>query len=98
MRATGNARWTGAFEVDELGRWTYTVVAWVDRFASWRDELRRKVAGGQTASTRELAEGWELLGGGLTSVEEALATDDKDRSEVTTLAPALGVDVDPVLG
>ena len=48
MRDTGNDRWTGAFEVDALGRWTYTVVAWVDRFASWRDELRRKVAGGQT--------------------------------------------------
>ena len=43
---TGNDRWTGAFEVDELGRWEFAVEAWVDRFATWRDELRRKVAGG----------------------------------------------------
>jgi starch synthase (maltosyl-transferring) len=97
MRETGNDRWTGAFEVDELGRWTYTVVAWVDRFASWRDELRRKVAGGQTDFASELAEGSELLGREVATVEEALATDDRDRSEETTLAPVLAVDVDPVL-
>ena len=30
------------------GRWEFTIEAWVDRFESWRDELRRKVEAGQT--------------------------------------------------
>ena len=30
---------------DRLGPWEFTIVAWVDRFASWLDELDRKVAG-----------------------------------------------------
>ena len=47
MHAVENDRWTGTFEVDEPGRWQFTVLAWVDRFASWRDELRRKVDAGQ---------------------------------------------------
>src|SRR5438876_1757214 len=43
----GNDRWHGSFEVDELGRWQFTVVGWIDRFGSWRSELTRKVEAGQ---------------------------------------------------
>ena len=62
MVALGNDRWRGAFPVDRLGRWQYSVSAWVDRYASWRDELERKVAAGQTDLDGELAEGAVLLG------------------------------------
>ena len=40
-------RWTGSFHVDRCGRWEFTIEAWVDRFESWRNELRRKVEAGQ---------------------------------------------------
>src|SRR5205823_12465418 len=40
-------RWRGSFEVTDLGRWQFGVVAWVDRIASWRWELQRKVEAGQ---------------------------------------------------
>ena len=35
----------GGFEVTELGRWQFTVEAWVDRYASLLDELDRKLDG-----------------------------------------------------
>ena len=50
-------RWTGSFHVDRCGRWEFTIEAWVDRFESWRDELRRKVEAGQTDLASELAGG-----------------------------------------
>src|SRR4051794_29378708 len=47
MRKDEDDRWTGTFHVDRCGRWEFTVQAWVDRFESWRNELRRKVDAGQ---------------------------------------------------
>ena len=44
----GGVRWAGEFEVDRSGRWEYTIQAWTDVFGTWRDELGRKVAAGQT--------------------------------------------------
>jgi starch synthase (maltosyl-transferring) len=37
-----NDRWRAAFSVDRSGCWRYTVQAWVDHFASWRHDLRRR--------------------------------------------------------
>jgi starch synthase (maltosyl-transferring) len=57
----GGVRWSGEFVVDRPGRWQYTVEAWTDVFGTWRDELRRKVAGGQHDLAGELSEGAVLL-------------------------------------
>ena len=54
-------RWEGALELDRCGRWTWTVEAWTDAFATWRDELRRKVASGRDDLSGELSEGTVLL-------------------------------------
>jgi len=51
----------GAFAVDGLGRWEWTIEAWIDRFASWREELRRKLQSGQHDLAGELSEGVVLL-------------------------------------
>jgi starch synthase (maltosyl-transferring) len=55
-----NDRWTGRFGVDELGRYEYTVEAWVDRFRSWLKELSKKSDAGQDVSS-ELLEGAEQV-------------------------------------
>ena len=55
-------RWHGSFVADRLGRWQFGVVAWVDRVASWKRELARKVEAGQQDLTSELSEGAALLG------------------------------------
>jgi len=60
MTPAGNDRWTASFMVDTLGRWEYTVEAWVDRFASWRDEVSKKFAAGLDV-TSELLEGAWLI-------------------------------------
>jgi starch synthase (maltosyl-transferring) len=86
-------RWHGAFEPSALGRWQFVVEAWVDRAASWRDELRRKVEAGQGDLAGELAEGAVLLGVTSLTVEQGLADTTADRSEVTR-GPVLEVDVD----
>src|SRR6185503_15274162 len=60
MRPLDNDRWQGTFRVDTLGRYEYTVEAWVDRFASWRQDLSKKAGAGQDVSL-ELVEGAALL-------------------------------------
>jgi starch synthase (maltosyl-transferring) len=42
MQALVNDRWRGAFRVEALGRYEYTVVAWVDPYLSWRHEFERR--------------------------------------------------------
>lgn len=41
MRSLVNDRWRGEFKITELGRYEYTVLAWVDHFKSWRHDLGR---------------------------------------------------------
>jgi starch synthase (maltosyl-transferring) len=89
----GNDRWRGSFTVDAPGRWTYTVAGWIDRIASWQDEVRRKLDGGQTDLEGELSEGRALLGTEL-SLEEALAAESNGRHGYAELDAKLGVDVD----
>ena len=36
MAPLGNDAWTAGFDVPALGRYEYTVEAWVDRFSTWR--------------------------------------------------------------
>jgi starch synthase (maltosyl-transferring) len=43
MSALGNDRWRASFVVDEIGRYRYTIVAWVDHFLSWRHDFARRV-------------------------------------------------------
>jgi starch synthase (maltosyl-transferring) len=51
-----NDRWVGRFRLDQLGGWCYTIEAWIDRFESWRDDLKKKHQADQNIE-RELIEG-----------------------------------------
>ncbi|MGF1528915.1 MAG: alpha-1,4-glucan--maltose-1-phosphate maltosyltransferase [Candidatus Competibacterales bacterium] len=42
MEAMGNDRFQGRFTPSALGRWEYTVCAWVDGFLSWLREFNRR--------------------------------------------------------
>ncbi len=42
-----NDRWRARFVADRLGRWVYTVQAWVDHFETWRRDLVKRHAAGQ---------------------------------------------------
>ena len=54
-------RWAGEFDVTALGPYAWTVEAWIEPFAGWRDELRRKVDAGEPDLSGELSEGAILL-------------------------------------
>ena len=43
MRPLVNDRWRGAFTVEALGTYRYTVTAWVDAFLSWRHDFARRI-------------------------------------------------------
>jgi starch synthase (maltosyl-transferring) len=60
MRLYDNDRWTGTITLSENRRLHYTIEAWTDLFASWRDRTRRKRAAHQDVAS-ELAEGQELV-------------------------------------
>jgi starch synthase (maltosyl-transferring) len=71
MQQGVNDRWTGRFSVAEMGVYEYTLQAWVDRFASWRRDLSKKVEAQQDVSS-ELLEGAELV---MQSAKRARAED-----------------------
>jgi starch synthase (maltosyl-transferring) len=54
--APGTDEWAARFDLYAVGWHEYQVVAWVDRFLTWRRDLRVKAAAGQDVSV-ELLEG-----------------------------------------
>jgi starch synthase (maltosyl-transferring) len=42
MSPLGADRWRASFPISELGRYYYTLTAWVDGFLSWRQEFTRR--------------------------------------------------------
>lgn len=58
----GNDLWEGHFVVEELGRYEYTLQAWINPFATWRRDLEKKIAAGQDVSS-ELLEGTRMVRG-----------------------------------
>ena len=43
MTALGNDRWRAGFTAASVGRYRYTVTAWVDHFLSWRHDFARRI-------------------------------------------------------
>ena len=43
MHPTGNDLWSGAFHIDKLGAWRFTILGWVDHFATWASELKKRI-------------------------------------------------------
>jgi starch synthase (maltosyl-transferring) len=61
MTPAGNDLWQAEFPVSKMGRYSYTVEGWIDRFKTWRADLNKRIAAGQDLSV-ELAIGSELIG------------------------------------
>ncbi|WP_114973010.1 alpha-1,4-glucan--maltose-1-phosphate maltosyltransferase [Rhodoferax ferrireducens] len=43
MKPLGNDVWSAEFALAAVGRYHYTVIAWVDPFESWRHEMARRI-------------------------------------------------------
>jgi starch synthase (maltosyl-transferring) len=47
MNPLPNDRWTAEFEIRSLGRTSYTVEGWIDRFATWQRDLKKRAEAAQ---------------------------------------------------
>jgi len=91
MRPLGNDRWRSCFLLERVGPYLFRIVAWPDRFATWRDEVTKKHAAGLDV-TLELEEGRVLIesidersGGLLTPLLSVFSSSDPvDRIAVLT--------------
>jgi starch synthase (maltosyl-transferring) len=64
MRHVDNDRWAGAFRLDAVGRYHYTIEALADPFRSWLVDLEKRHAGGQDLDS--------ALGEGLAQIRAAV--------------------------
>ena len=83
MKPLVNDRWRASFEVEEIGRYFYTIQAWVDRFMTWRRDIRKKLDAGQEVST-DL-----LIGSGLIQNAAKQAGAGADQTMLTSWAELL---------
>ncbi len=57
-------RWSGAFSVDQVGRWEFLIEAWPDHVRTWQEGLKKRFDAGQNVEL-ELQEGAAMLRRGL---------------------------------
>ena len=86
--APGTDRWTARFEVDTVGWHEYQIVAWVDRFLTWRRDIEIKAAAGQDVAL-------ELLEGALIVRDAAARAGDADSAWLLEQADALSDSTPP---
>lgn len=60
MEFLGNDRWRGRVVLPDIGRFQYSIKAWVDRFQSWHRDLTKRLQAGQDVSI-ELQIGGQLV-------------------------------------
>jgi starch synthase (maltosyl-transferring) len=60
MQPLVNDRWSASFTPTEMGRYVYSITAWIDRFETWRRDTAKKHAAGVDVSIESLA-GIELV-------------------------------------
>ncbi len=86
MSPLGNDRWRGSFVAEAIGRYRYTVCAWVDHFLSWRHDFARRIE-------REDLRVAALVGAGL--IEEAAGhAKGRERKQLQGWADQLRTDTD----
>jgi starch synthase (maltosyl-transferring) len=85
MAELGNDRWRAEFTVEDIGRHEYTIQAWIDHFATWQRDLRKRVDAGQDVAV-------DLLIGARLVEEAANRADDKGRSWLNARAAELSGD------
>ena len=54
MHPMGNDLWSGSFRADKLGGWRYSLLAWLDHFATWTSEFKKRIAAQNDRATVEI--------------------------------------------
>ena len=77
MKCIENDRWTGAFTVEEIGLYYYSVTGWINHFKTWQSSLKKKYSAGQDI-TIDLKIGIALIE---ENVKKASASDRRQLNE-----------------
>jgi starch synthase (maltosyl-transferring) len=88
MSALPNDRWRAEFIVRDMGRYVYTVEAWVDQFQTWRRDFVKRVQAAQDV-------GIELLIGARLLEEAGRRASSPDRDRLQQWAGVLRADSGP---
>jgi starch synthase (maltosyl-transferring) len=88
MGPVGNDRWQGTFETPSIGRYEYTVEAWIDRYGTWLERLEKRHAAGQDLRI-EFEVGADMLA---RAAEAAPGDAGRALNEAAARLPALGAD------
>jgi starch synthase (maltosyl-transferring) len=84
MTFISNDRWRASFRVEELGRYEYTILAWVDHFKTWARDMAKRIAADQVATV-------DLLVGEQLVLEAARLAKGPDAARLKTFAAGLQV-------
>jgi starch synthase (maltosyl-transferring) len=87
MLPLGDDRWHARFVVESLGRYVYSIAAWVDHFETWRGDLERRLEARQDL-TLPLRSGEQLI---RAAAARAAAV---DAARLTQWADAIGAQED----
>jgi len=94
MEPLGNDLWQATISLEELGRYRYTVVGWVDRLGTWHHDLAKRIEADQDV-TVDLQIGRQLLEEAADRAEAAGEPGDarrlRDNDEITDELVALGL-------
>jgi starch synthase (maltosyl-transferring) len=82
MTAKGNDRWQGEFTVAQMGRYLYTIAGDIDRYGTWRNDLKKRMEAGQDLKI-------PLETGALLLEQIASLAEEKDAAQLRTWAKAL---------
>jgi starch synthase (maltosyl-transferring) len=100
MEHLGNDRWRASFPLAEIGRYQYTVSAWVDYWETWRHDLKKRVDAGQDV-TVDLQIGSGIVASAADrAAERAVRADAEELREAAsrmTADLALGSELDPIV-
>ncbi len=83
----GKDQWSGRFDVSDLGWHEYAILAWVDRFETWRRDVQIKADAGQDVSV-ELLEGALLVRDAAARADQ-MGTGHEDANALLARADAL---------
>ncbi len=87
LKWAGNDRWRGNFLAANVGKYYFTIDAWIDRFATWRNGMIKR-------TRSEDVRGEFLIGAGLLE-EAALRATPEDAAELQQWARVLRADDHP---
>lgn len=90
MLPIGEDRWKGGFPAGAVGFTEWTIEAWGDTFASWVEEIGKKVKGGATSLPTETQEGENLVLAAATRAGKS-----PDANDLRFLASEIGNAPDP---